>query len=31
MSNPALWVAIGGCITAVSTLVGLFVHSRNHP
>jgi hypothetical protein len=31
MTNPALWTAIGGVIVAVSGLIGLFLHKRNHP
>ena len=28
MSNPALWTAIGGCITALATLLGVIRHVK---
>jgi hypothetical protein len=31
MTNPALWVAISGLVTAIGTLLGLFVHVRQQP
>lgn len=30
-ANPALYVAIAGLVTAIGSVVGLFIHSKKPP